>query len=999
MADAGVEEATNHLQKKGEAESSGKEKGENGVDAAASGNAANATALHLPTAESSSDASAAGPPETPREGEDENIQPDDEDEILKQGFLTKKIPQKQAWKPAWFVLRRKTLSVYSNAWAIKPRAVFRITRNLKLELQNGEYVEGKEVKTCFKIFSAKKELVVLAQSMDEMQAWMEAIVNAKRARAMLRTSHRTSNAAALFSQIAALRAKEPASSDTPIKSPRHHSRARLEIRTAMSSFHASYTNLLVLQTRSTSEVTVLPEEEAVVLIKELEAKGSRIASQVDDSKAAQPVERQAKSESPSGSKVEAKETAPDTPLLPSTAAPKATSPIPALDISKGGAGASAATPLLANPLKAVKSPRSPRKPSRLESKQPDSDEDEDDDYDEDDDEEDSDTDKEKKPIADDFSATLVGVPEQIRPQFIDGEETEEDFTFSEDVSVSDLHKAPVSNGAKSNTSAQQSTPSTSSSSTSTSPPTGRPGGTDSLKIPLRGRASSFATAPLQANDAIPNSPPSPRAGRMRRESTSRELPEITPRSERKPDTKKLRVKDATALDLSRRDLQSIPSAVCKNKKLVVLNLYSNILKSLPSDIGKLTQLTQLGLNENLLSELPKEIGNLRSLEILDLRFNRLKKLPSEIQGCTNLKKLFLRFNKLTDLPSSIGKLESLELLSIRNNNITTLPPSFVDLKSLKVLDAHQNTLKSLPPFGNLKELVEVNLQCNQLTGLPEDFGALSKLQRLHLGYNKFAAFPVELEGLKELQELDLEGNLIPVVDKVIGSLVGLRTLYLNRNKIRELPESIGNLTQLKELHLNGNQLKSLPSTFGELVGLKEVDLSTNQFTELPDVNLLKNVHTLKLVDNGLTELPASSGQLTSLRSLNASENRISEIHEEFFTLTNLTELKLICNELTTVPPYISNLLSLKVLALDQNMLEELPTEIGEMPSLSIFSIADNYLNDLPNSIAQLRTLSQLKVDGNPLKKLPAGIVGGSAVFQCISRRAAKVISEGQTSSR
>jgi hypothetical protein len=58
--------------------------------------------------------------------------------------------------------------------------VFRVTKTLKLELQQGEFVDGREVRTCFKLSSAKKDLIVLAQSMDEMQSWMEAIINVGR---------------------------------------------------------------------------------------------------------------------------------------------------------------------------------------------------------------------------------------------------------------------------------------------------------------------------------------------------------------------------------------------------------------------------------------------------------------------------------------------------------------------------------------------------------------------------------------------------------------------------------------------------------------------------------------------------------------------------------------------------------------------------------------------------------------------------------------------------
>eukprot|EP01102_Stenamoeba_stenopodia_P003433 TRINITY_DN1342_c0_g1_i5.p1 TRINITY_DN1342_c0_g1~~TRINITY_DN1342_c0_g1_i5.p1 ORF type:complete len:541 (-),score=151.71 TRINITY_DN1342_c0_g1_i5:1688-3310(-) len=133
-----------------------------------------------------------------QDDEDDVEKLEKDDEIpLKQGFLTKKVPQKHSWKPAWFVLKPRSLCVYANAWAIKPRAVFRVGHHLKVELQSGEYVEpNREVKTCFKISSAKKELLVLAQTMDELQSWMQAILNAKKMRSFYRQSLKTSTVTA-----------------------------------------------------------------------------------------------------------------------------------------------------------------------------------------------------------------------------------------------------------------------------------------------------------------------------------------------------------------------------------------------------------------------------------------------------------------------------------------------------------------------------------------------------------------------------------------------------------------------------------------------------------------------------------------------------------------------------------------------------------------------------------------------------------------------------------
>jgi len=52
-----------------------------------------------------------------QEDEDDVEKLEKDDEVpLKQGFLTKKVPQKHSWKPAWFVLKPRSLCIYANAW-------------------------------------------------------------------------------------------------------------------------------------------------------------------------------------------------------------------------------------------------------------------------------------------------------------------------------------------------------------------------------------------------------------------------------------------------------------------------------------------------------------------------------------------------------------------------------------------------------------------------------------------------------------------------------------------------------------------------------------------------------------------------------------------------------------------------------------------------------------------------------------------------------------------
>ena len=74
-----------------------------------------------------------------------------------------------------------------------------------------------------------------------------------------------------------------------------------------------------------------------------------------------------------------------------------------------------------------------------------------------------------------------------------------------------------------------------------------------------------------------------------------------------------------------------------------LDLSNKQLDSIPVEIWKLTNLTELNLSNNNLRSLPVEIGKLINLTWLDLSNNKLDSLPSEIDMLTSLKTV--RFKK------------------------------------------------------------------------------------------------------------------------------------------------------------------------------------------------------------------------------------------------------------------------------------------------------------------------------------------------------------------
>jgi internalin A len=268
---------------------------------------------------------------------------------------------------------------------------------------------------------------------------------------------------------------------------------------------------------------------------------------------------------------------------------------------------------------------------------------------------------------------------------------------------------------------------------------------------------------------------------------------------------------ATILDLSRKDLTTLPLEIGQLSNLSELYLYSNQLTTLPTEIGQLSNLTVLDLNSNQLTTLPAEIGQLSNLTVLDLNSNQLTTLPAEIGQLSNLTLLDLNFNQLTTLPAEIGQLSNLTVLDLNSNQLTTLPTEIGQLSKLSRLDLNSNQLTTLPAeIGQLAKLYRLYLYLNQLTTLPAEIGQLSNLSELYLYSNQLMTLPAEIGQLSNLSELYLYSNQLMTLPAEIGQLSNLSRLYLNYNQLTKLPAEIGHLSKLSKLTLNKNPLEPLP---------------------------------------------------------------------------------------------------------------------------------------------------------------------------------------------
>lgn len=170
------------------------------------------------------------------------------------------------------------------------------------------------------------------------------------------------------------------------------------------------------------------------------------------------------------------------------------------------------------------------------------------------------------------------------------------------------------------------------------------------------------------------------------------------------------------------------------------------------------QLCKLGLKE-----VPEDLQSLKkNLRTLDLSSNKLPDLPPWIVQFSVLKGLILANNKLSSLPEEIGSLKKLEVLSLEQNLLTRLPPSIGCLSSLKTLNVSGNRLREFPrEVCQLRNLEFINLAGNAITKLPEDMGDLQAVE-LVLNQNQLSTLPESIAACPRLKVLRLQENCLSV---------------------------------------------------------------------------------------------------------------------------------------------------------------------------------------------------------------------------------------------
>ncbi|MBQ9267539.1 MAG: leucine-rich repeat domain-containing protein [Clostridia bacterium] len=300
--------------------------------------------------------------------------------------------------------------------------------------------------------------------------------------------------------------------------------------------------------------------------------------------------------------------------------------------------------------------------------------------------------------------------------------------------------------------------------------------------------------------------------------------------------------------------------LAKVKKLDVSNL--TILNI--SGIEKFTSLTELNLSNNRIVDISL-LSNLKNLTKLEIYGNSITDL-SAISKLTNLTYLDVSSNTLVDsdtftpqtaITYAIKDLTSLKYLNMAHNYIQ-YTNGLTALVNLETLNLYDNGLKGIAGLSELTHLKWLNLGENNeksnktITSL-NALKNLTKLEYFNFSENNTPEILDYLGDLKELVEINLESNKISDLSKLTQN-TKLEKINLYNNNIKDI-SSLYELANIKELVLQKNNITSLNGMLdddNQLIwkNMKKLDISSNGAlrsgaTNINTINILAQLFSSK----------------------------------------------------------------------------------------------------------------------------------------------------------
>ncbi|KAK7835023.1 receptor-like protein eix1 [Quercus suber] len=364
------------------------------------------------------------------------------------------------------------------------------------------------------------------------------------------------------------------------------------------------------------------------------------------------------------------------------------------------------------------------------------------------------------------------------------------------------------------------------------------------------------------------------------------------------------------------------------------------------------------------------------------------------------------------IPSSIDKLCNLKFFRLVGNNMTGSLPECLEgmenclskspLPSLQFLTLANNQLHGILPdwLGQLKNLVQLDLEYNSLQVNESHFSKLTKLKFLHLSSNSFTlnvssnwalpfqiqyldmgschlgpSFPTWLKSQEQVTYLVFSNASIsgstPSWFWEISSNFSLLNVSFNQLS-GQLPNPL-NVAPYADVDLSSNLFEgpiSLP-----VVETVLLDLSNNRFFGPIPIDMgasMPNLLFLSLSSNNITgNIPASLGDMNSNQVIDLLSNNLTgNITASIGNCSYLKVLDVGGNNLYGGIPNslgASTMKKINLVVCMKNQPQRFTKTLSLLTSLVVLNLSRNHISgQIPNSISNLRQLSSLDLSSNSL---------------------------------
>ena len=402
------------------------------------------------------------------------------------------------------------------------------------------------------------------------------------------------------------------------------------------------------------------------------------------------------------------------------------------------------------------------------------------------------------------------------------------------------------------------------------------------------------------------------------------------------DQMKIKILDIGTLNLSNRNLSSLPSTLSLLENVTSMDLSHNALSHIPNELHMMHELKTLNISHNQFTSFPSIILQFKNLQQLNCSDNNFDmKTDTHITSYFNMfstmdydTKLVLSSQLEQDFETYVSqKLHFIQWLNDNKNEknvIINFDES--DSSSSSIIDINMKTIHLISSLSltNIQ-----NFSTKYFDLIVKFMPNITILKLNHLGMTQF---PMSILSLSKLKYIDVSHNNMVKID---------------------FNTDLKHIDHVKYLNVSHNQLKTTPSNLSVFQYLHTFDISHNQLTrfdmfqyftndskdtwksykknvndqrekikkQLTDIEIKMNTIKLQYSDETIPKL--------SQDELERYEANIKKLNKSLLDLNKKTHatlsvLKINSNQITKMPLDIKYLSSLKELHFENNQMEAVP---------------------------------------------------------------------------